>query len=371
MFVSGYPYFNTYNNFAFQMSSGLAMLNYLQSFINAGRNNSSSNSIFPSSSSSTGAASGGAAGFGGRSAGVSPIGSKVGDLLTNPNNALNAMSGVNGGNNSIFSGGQNNPLGMSSYSDAGIPAGSMNSQSPFMPAFPNNDYGLNGMSNPSDYNTNRPSIEQMMNLYNQYPGMPRDMLKVNPAMNMNGMSYITMQDSFNKWYEAYCNAQQGSNVGVNQSGQKLSNPSVSSNNMNVTTPYNGTASDLNAHLGGVMRGKGEVFLRAQQQYGINAAFLASICITESANGTSSLAKNKNNVGGVRYSGSYEFRRYSSVDECIMHIAKFLKSGYINKGLTTAGQIGAKYCPSNDPTDKAGTNSLWASTVTSIYNKNFA
>ena len=116
----------------------------------------------------------------------------------------------------------------------------------------------------------------------------------------------------------------------------------------------------------MLAGKGATFLKAQEEYGVNAAFLASICIHESG-GTSNYAKNKNNVGGVRYPGSTEFRRFNSVDECIMYMARLLKGNYIDKGLTTISKVGAKYCPPNDPTDTAGTNGSWASYVTKIYN----
>ena len=151
---------------------------------------------------------------------------------------------------------------------------------------------------------------------------------------------------------------------------QLTRPSVSSG-VSLASPYNGTANDLNSKLGGQLSGKGQVFLDAQSKYGVNAGILASICIHESANGTSNLARTKNNVGGVRYAGRSEFRRYDSVDDCIMHMAKFLKSGYLDKGLTSIAQIGAKYCPTNDPTDRAGMNAGWGKGVTNIYNRDFA
>ncbi len=151
---------------------------------------------------------------------------------------------------------------------------------------------------------------------------------------------------------------------------QLTRPSCGSN-VSLATPYTGTANDLNSKLGGKLSGMGQVFLNAQTQYGVNAAILASICIHESANGTSNLAKTKNNVGGVRYPGSTEFRRYDSVEDCIMHMAKFLKSGYLDKGLTSIAQVGAKYCPTNDPTDRAGMNAGWGKGVSNIYSRDFA
>ena len=40
----------------------------------------------------------------------------------------------------------------------------------------------------------------------------------------------------------------------------------------------------------------------------------------------------------------------------------IKRNYVDKGLVTLSQINAKYCPSSDPTDTKGTNSLWAKCV---------
>ncbi len=150
------------------------------------------------------------------------------------------------------------------------------------------------------------------------------------------------------------------NVNLNPQG-KFNNV-----NTNINTAYTGSASDLNKRLKGVLSGKGDVFIKAQKEYGVNAAFLASVCVHESGNGSSNMAKNKNNVGGVRYPGKTEFRTFNSVDECIMYMASFLKRSYIDKGLITIGQVGAKYCPANDPTDTKGTNNLWASRVSSLY-----
>ena len=155
---------------------------------------------------------------------------------------------------------------------------------------------------------------------------------------------------------------------VTPSGNQT-NPSAAQ--LNITTPYTGTAADLNTKLKGALTGKGETFLKAQQQYGINAAFLASICIQESGNGRSNLAQTKNNVGGVRIPGSTQFKTYNNVEECIMDMARFLKSGYADKGINTIASVGAKYCPSNDPTDVNGTNNRWGACVGNIYNQNFA
>ena len=135
----------------------------------------------------------------------------------------------------------------------------------------------------------------------------------------------------------------------------------------ITKTYSGTAADLNKYLEGkgVLEGKGQAFIDAQNKYGVSASILVAICMNESAKGTSNLAKNKNNVGGVRISGSTEFRTFDSVEKCIDYMGSFLKSGYIDnsgKALTKLYEINAKYCPASDITDKARINSGWARNV---------
>ena len=140
-------------------------------------------------------------------------------------------------------------------------------------------------------------------------------------------------------------------------------------NAKLTDKFTGSAEQLNKMLNrkdGVLKNKGQVFLNAQERYGINAAILAAICINESAYGTSNLARTKNNVGGVSQGSG--FKSYSSVDECIMDMARFLKSGYVDKGLVTISQVGKKYCPVGDPRDTNGLNAGWGSTVASITKK---
>ena len=135
----------------------------------------------------------------------------------------------------------------------------------------------------------------------------------------------------------------------------------------ITKSYTGSAEDLNKYLEdkGKLAGKGQAFIDAQNKYGVSASVLVAICMNESAKGTSDLAKNKNNVGGVRISGSTEFRTFESVEKCIDYMGSFLKSGYIDnsgKSLTKLYEVNAKYCPASDPTDKSGNNSRWARAV---------
>jgi len=135
----------------------------------------------------------------------------------------------------------------------------------------------------------------------------------------------------------------------------------------ITDLYDGSAEKLNKYLNnkGVLQGKGESFMRAQEKYGISASVLVGIAVNETGNGKSNLALNKNNVGGIRISGSTEFKTFDSVDDCIMEMARILKEHYVNNSnlsLFKLYQVNAKYCPASDTTDTEGVNNNWASAV---------
>ncbi len=135
----------------------------------------------------------------------------------------------------------------------------------------------------------------------------------------------------------------------------------------ITTPYKGTAEDLNKYLKGmgVLEGKGQAFIDAQNKHGISASVLVGITVHESGKGTSKNAQKLKNVGGVRIPGTTEYKDYNSVEECIDEMASFLKDYYVNnkgRALTKLYQVNAKYCPTADPTDKDGLNSNWARKV---------
>ena len=135
---------------------------------------------------------------------------------------------------------------------------------------------------------------------------------------------------------------------------------------NITTTLNVNVDKLNNYLKdkGVLKDKGQAFIDAQNKHGISASVLVAICMNESAKGTSNLAKTKNNVGGVRVSGSKEFRSYEKVEDCINDIAELLKNHYVTnsgvsgKSLTKLYEINAKYCPVAEIAE----NSRWAANV---------
>lgn len=92
----------------------------------------------------------------------------------------------------------------------------------------------------------------------------------------------------------------------------------------------------------VLKGKAKAFIEAGKKYNIDPRALLAIVMCESTRGTSSVALNKNNVGGLR--GSKGYITFESVDASIDKIAEILSKRY-NQGLTTLTKIGqsGKYC----------------------------
>lgn len=106
------------------------------------------------------------------------------------------------------------------------------------------------------------------------------------------------------------------------------------------TKFVGSPQFLNMFLSGVMKGKGEQFIKAQEKHGINATFLIGIANLESGYGLSSYAVKRNNIAGMRNKQGYMY--FKSVDDCIDKMAENLKRKYVDDGLTTIKQIGKRY-----------------------------
>ena len=103
----------------------------------------------------------------------------------------------------------------------------------------------------------------------------------------------------------------------------------------ITKTFKGTADDLNKFLNKYpkLANKGNVFIQAQQKYGINALALIAIFGQETSYGTNGRAKDINNLANIEkpknasYSGRW--RRFNSVDDCIMELARLLKENYVD------------------------------------------
>lgn len=110
---------------------------------------------------------------------------------------------------------------------------------------------------------------------------------------------------------------------------------------NITQITNLSPDKLEEVLPSALNGLGQAFYDGEQQYGINSLFVLAIINYESGNGTSSLAQNQNNLGGLKAQGSY--KTFSSKAECVDYMYNLLSSNYIGRGLATISAIGEVYC----------------------------
>lgn len=103
---------------------------------------------------------------------------------------------------------------------------------------------------------------------------------------------------------------------------------------NVTKKSLGAADKINKYFKNTpLKNLGVAFERAQDKYGINAFFLASIAALESGNGTSAIAKDKKNLFGFGAfdENPYESaKRFSSFEEGIDKVAKYLAEEYLHE-----------------------------------------
>ena len=98
-----------------------------------------------------------------------------------------------------------------------------------------------------------------------------------------------------------------------------------------------------------LEGIEEYALAAEHIHGVNALFIISLAQHESGNGSSSLARNKNNLFGL---GAYDSSPYESAityaskEECIMEFANIISKTYFSNGRHTLREIGSRYA--SDP-----------------------
>lgn len=146
----------------------------------------------------------------------------------------------------------------------------------------------------------------------------------------------------------------------------------------VTQKFTGSADDLNKFLekypNSKLNGKGQAFIDAQNRYNISALVLLAICGAETSYGTDGSAVERNNFANIEKesNASYDgrWRKFNSVEDCIMELARLLRENYVDspgKGkvahLTKLYQIGPKFCPAKEDGSGAG----WAKLVQGCMN----
>jgi hypothetical protein len=122
-------------------------------------------------------------------------------------------------------------------------------------------------------------------------------------------------------------------------------------------------------LGGKLAGKEDVFIEAGLRHDVDPKLLMAMSMFETGDGTSHMIRTKNNVGGLTEPGNPNtYRTFKSVDDSIETMAKTVRRGYLDKGLTTIQQIGAKYAPPGASNDPNRTNTEWPSAVAHNYQR---
>ena len=101
------------------------------------------------------------------------------------------------------------------------------------------------------------------------------------------------------------------------------------------------------------KSKGDVLKKIEEDYEISAIALLSIWTWESSFGTSTMAINRNNYGGIK--GSNGYRYFDTIDEGMTEQGRLLHEVYVEEGYVTYSEIASKYCPGN---------TSWASNISS-------
>lgn len=127
-----------------------------------------------------------------------------------------------------------------------------------------------------------------------------------------------------------------------------------------------SAADATAKSLGGLAAYRDVFMDAAARNGLDPKLLMAIAMHETGRGTSSAFRNKKNAMGV--SDAKGPRAFASVEDSIYFMARQLKRNYLDKGLRTVEQIGAKYAPIGAENDPRGLNKNWVDGVNRYLNE---
>ena len=89
---------------------------------------------------------------------------------------------------------------------------------------------------------------------------------------------------------------------------------------------------------------------------------------ETADYTSNIFVNKNNIGGLYNSNDNTFYKFDTLEDGIKTFIGTLKKGYFDKGLNTIKDIQTKYAPLEAANDPTNLNANWVSGVQRYYNE---
>lgn len=118
-----------------------------------------------------------------------------------------------------------------------------------------------------------------------------------------------------------------------------------------------TADQYDALLEGTeLEGLGRTFESGEKMYKVNGLFVAAIAAHESGWGSSRLARECNNLGGIK--GGSGYRDFATREICVLYMFSLLDRLYIGRGRDTIGEIGRVYCETGG----------WAGSIEGIMNR---
>jgi flagellum-specific peptidoglycan hydrolase FlgJ len=97
------------------------------------------------------------------------------------------------------------------------------------------------------------------------------------------------------------------------------------------------------------QGLEKAILQIEDEYGINAFFTIAVMKLESGNGSSRLARKKNNLFGLNATSGDAYNKglsFKSKADCVLKFGELIANKYIEKGYTTIEKVAKKYCPAN-------------------------
>jgi len=169
-----------------------------------------------------------------------------------------------------------------------------------------------------------------------------------------------------EWYKNknnnYINKNYLKKIDSNSSLQEYINKRKLSSRGLIRKPINIVNSKSNLHIndlktllsGTKLEGIEEAILKAERDYNINSFFILAVARLESGNGTSQIAREKNNLFGLNaidkdpYNKAYN---YNTKSESVDSFTNIIKKYYVNKGLNTIEQINTIYSSSDKWSNK--------------------
>lgn len=127
-----------------------------------------------------------------------------------------------------------------------------------------------------------------------------------------------------------------------------------------------TINKLSNFLEGGLKPYAADFVEAGKKYGVDPFLTASIAMLETGRGKAPVLTRNKNISGRWDNTKKTHYTYSNVRDSIHDQARFLKAGYLDKGLNTIPEIGKKYAPPGAANDPNNTNKDWPANVTKLY-----